>query len=115
MSAALVKYDEARRALAEAHAVDEVKDIRDRAVAMEVYAKQAKDGELIAYATEIRRRAERRLGELMAEERKAGKLAKGGQPHQRKQKSTGSRKDPVAPTLADQGVGKALADRARKA
>jgi hypothetical protein len=32
---------------------------------MEVYAKQAKDSRLIAYATEIRKRAERRLGELM--------------------------------------------------
>jgi hypothetical protein len=42
---------------------------------MEVYAKQAKDGRLIAYATEIRKRAERRLGELMVADRNAGKLA----------------------------------------
>jgi hypothetical protein len=46
-------------------------------VAMEVYAKQAKDGKLIAYATEIRKRAERWLGELMEADRKAGRLAKG--------------------------------------
>jgi hypothetical protein len=49
---------------------------------------------------------------LMDKLRKAGLLAKGGQPHQRN--STGSVKDPVA-TLAEQGVDKNLADRARKA
>jgi N6-adenosine-specific RNA methylase IME4 len=112
---ALAKYDAARAALAAAHRIDEVKDIADRAVAMALYARQARDGELIAKATEIRKRAERRLGELIEQERQAGKLAKGGQPHQHKRKSTGSRKDPVAPTLADQGITKSLADRARKA
>jgi hypothetical protein len=56
--------------------MDEVKTIRDKAVAMEVYAYQAKDKELVGYAIEVRERAERRLGELMETKRQAGELAR---------------------------------------
>jgi N6-adenosine-specific RNA methylase IME4 len=98
------RYSAARKALAACVKIDEVKSMRDKAMAMETYAFQAKDGQLIAEAAEIKMRATRRIGELMAEQKAAGIRAKGGQ---RKRGSN----PPI--TLADQKVDKDLAKRAR--
>src|SRR5262245_54136444 len=110
MTAALLKkYNAARNALADARRIDEVKDIRDKAMALELYAYQARDGQLAADATEIKMRATRRVGELMSELREGGQLAKGGDKGGRKPKA-GVRRTPAnrPATLAEQFVDKAL-------
>jgi hypothetical protein len=67
MSTELVRYDAMCRAIAEALAVDEVKEIRDKAMALEHYARQARNHEAERQAVEIRIRAERKCGDLTAE------------------------------------------------
>jgi hypothetical protein len=110
---ALLKYDAARSALAEARNVDEVKDIRDKAEAMRAYARMAENTELELDAAELRLRAERRLGELIKSQKECGGLAKGGQPYR---KSTPSNKVGVeiAPSLEDVGIDYRLSSRSQK-
>ena len=104
----LVIYDAACRALAKAHRVDEVKNIRDRAVAMQAYARQADDTTLIVQATDIRMRAERRAGELLSEMAERGERQRPGDNPQGRN-SRGSR--PLAPKLADLGINKTQSSR----
>ena len=93
----LIKYDAMCRAITEAFDVDEVKDIRDKAVAIELYSKLANNTENEDRAREIRLRAERKVGQLIKEMEKA----KGGRP------KTGDTVLPVSePTLADRGITK---------
>lgn len=63
----LVRYDAMCTAITECHRLDEVKDIRDKARALEMYARQARNTEAESKASEIRLRAEYRSGELLRE------------------------------------------------
>ncbi|MFH5806820.1 MT-A70 family methyltransferase [Alienimonas sp. DA493] len=64
---ALIRYDEACAAIARAESVGEVKEMRDQAEAMRVYAKQASLSlDMQNKAAELKLRAERKAGELIA-------------------------------------------------
>src|SRR5437763_1778312 len=63
----LIHYDAFRRELAVCVTVDEAMDIKDRARAAEVYAKQIHDTEAHRQLAMIRIRAERRCGEILKE------------------------------------------------
>jgi N6-adenosine-specific RNA methylase IME4 len=91
----LVHFENARRELALASTIDEVKDIRDRAEALRVYCKQAGESlEMQNLCAEIKIRAERRAGEILSEMDKH----KGGRPKNH------SHDDNGFPRLRDLGI-----------
>src|SRR5262245_49810443 len=111
MSTGLAPRYDACRALAEARSVDEVKEIRDQAVALAHYARQAKNRDLEADAVEIRMRATRRLDQMRQAQKESVGLNQGAVPGK-----TGLKNNPVLdprPTLASQGIDKNLAQQAR--
>ena len=78
MQTGLIKYDTARQALQEAHTIDEVKDVRDKAEALRLYAQQAKDREMAVWAAEIKCRAEMKAGELIQKKQESGEIESQG-------------------------------------
>ena len=112
----LIKYNAACQALAVAKQTDEVKDIRDKAEAMRAYAHQAKNRQMEIDATEIRIRAERRLGELIKAQKETVGLRAGARDIAERDGLRGSatelRKD--IPTLSDSGISKKLSSHAQK-
>jgi hypothetical protein len=114
-----VKPDQHIALVRQAHAdidaavtVDAVHYICDQWDGIADYARKTKNKQIEADAREIKKRAERKIGQLMKAHKEKVGFNKGGRP------KTGSAADPVSepkpPTLAQAGVGKHLADAARK-
>lgn len=105
----LIKYDAACKALAVARHADEVLKIRDTATAIKAAARVAKNKQLEVDAAEIRIRAERRLGEMLAEQKETVGLAQG-----RRSDLVPKRNQVEKPTLEEAGIDKKLSSRAQK-
>jgi len=108
----LVKYDAACRAIAAAKSVDEVLLIRDKAQAIAAAARIAKNHGMEIDAAEIRIRAERRLGEMIGEQKRTVGLNPGTRPNRQ---HGGTMQEPPSdkPTLAAVGIDKKLSSRAQ--
>lgn len=99
----LIRFEAAKRALAEANSIDEVKDVRDKAEALRLYMRQAGESlEMQNAVAEIKIRAERKAGELL----KDMDRAKPGDFHGNQHDSGESRDvtKRTAPTLDDIGI-----------
>lgn len=106
----LAQYDRARAALAEATKVDQVLSIRDELAHVKLYAKQIRDKALLADASVVQLRAERRLGVLLDAARESGQLVERG----RRKMIAEVRPEAVPATLDEIGVDKKLSAAAHK-
>ena len=97
----LAHYDAFRRELDLAHGVDEVKDIRDKAMALQSYVRQAQDRDAERKLAEIRLRAERKAGQLLAGQKASGERRGRGGPSEADAMSDGQT---LPPSLPDLGI-----------
>ena len=105
MKNALIHLDTIQQAIQKAASVDEAKGIRDKAEALRIYAKQSGQSlEVQNKCAEIKLRAERRAGVILAEmEKNKGARGKGVR-----------FRDESAPTLADLGISQVQSHRWQK-
>ncbi len=105
----LIKYDAMMAAIAVCCEIDEIKDLRDKVYALQLYAQQAKNYEAETRAAEIRIRAERKTGQLLTNE----EMAKGGG-DATKPKEHRSYDTTTAKTLDEIGISKDQSSRWQK-
>ena len=121
-STQLALFAVAKEALAEAVKVDEVKDVRDQAERIRLYGQQANDRTIIADATEIIMRAERRLGELLRNAHETGQLGIGRPSRSNVEEGEEAPEEaetvevvrPQRVTLKEAGISKKLSTRSQK-
>ena len=109
MTGDLSIYDNAKYWVAQYEAVDEVKEYRDKAAAIQAYAKQANDYELERKAAHARVRAERRAGELWRDsEKQHGARGVGSNQHKKAEVESSAS---TPPTLKELGITKDQASK----
>lgn len=96
-------------AIAECARVDEVKDIRDKAVALEAYHRQARNYEAEREAANVRLRAERRVGELLKELARA--VVPNPKGNNQVASNGGTQPSPYAEALTANGMSRQAASR----
>jgi len=110
----LVALDEARTRLAKVASIDEAKGIRDKAEALRHYAKQQGLGlEAQNKAAEIKIRAERRAGEILAEVERTppAEVAKRGGHAKAATAQAGPKQRTYTETIKDAGIAHGTAQR----
>lgn len=112
----LAQYERARSALAEATRIDEILPLIDEVENVRRYARMINDEALVADATAFQMKAERKLGFVIVEAKKAGHFAVG-----RRKKAAAvdpengaACTEPIPATLDEVGVNKKLSTRAQK-
>jgi hypothetical protein len=111
-SGSLRIFESARREIAQAETVDQVKRILAFVTGLATAARQATDREIEAEAAVLKLEAERRLGQLMKAQAETVGLATGGDATR---VARGKQNPEQKPTLAQVGIDKNLAKRARTA
>lgn len=104
----LAQYDRVCAAIAEATQIEDVVPLLDEFELAKVKAKQINDHKMLADATELELRTERRLGEILKAAKVAGLFKQGRQPKKKSQENFLDR-----PVLADAGIDNRLSRRAQ--
>lgn len=103
VDAAMVKVEAAYLALTRAVDFQETRQIKNAAIAAAALAREAKDNRLLEKATELRTRAERKVGQMLTEAAKTGQRATKQSP-KAKGKHVAKSDMLTAPTLPDLGI-----------
>jgi hypothetical protein len=107
-------YERMCFAIAECVAVDEAKDIRDKAAALEAYYRQARNLDAEREAANVRLRAERRVGELLKELDRAetpNPSGIGGKSNKVVTSTDATQQSPYAAALKGHGMSRQTASR----
>lgn len=100
-------------AIVACHSVDELKDMHDKALALELYAKQAKNTDAERKAADVRLRAERRTGELLKDLARTSRedRADAANAVQGRTSNGGTCVSPYAAALESSGISRQTASR----